>query len=107
MRYLFRSTSYFFRIMWQLRAIILLMFTWILFGAVGIAYTEKIPFRDALYFSCITGLTIGYGDITVKTGAGRIIAVLIGFMGIFFSGLIVAGAVESIRKTMNPSEPDH
>lgn len=90
--------------MWDLRAIILLMFTWIFFGAVGIAYTEKIPFGDALYFSCITGLTIGYGDITVKTGAGRIIAVLIGFMGVFFSGLIVAGAVESIRETLHRSD---
>ena len=90
--------------MWRLRAVILMMFGWILLGAVGIAYTEKIPFGDALYFSSITGLTIGYGDITVKTGAGRIIAVLIGFMGVFFTGLIVAGAIETIRKTIYSSD---
>jgi voltage-gated potassium channel len=90
--------------MWDLRAVILLMFAWILLGAVGISYTEKIPFGDALYFCSITGLTIGYGDITVKTGAGRIIAVLIGFMGVFFTGLIVAGAVETIRKTLPESD---
>jgi hypothetical protein len=60
--------------------------------------------RDAPVLLCITGLTIGYGDITVKTGAGRIIAVLIGFMGVFFTGLIVAGAIETIRKTIHSSD---
>jgi hypothetical protein len=60
--------------------------------------------RDAPVLLCITGLTIGYGDITVKTGAGRIIAVLIGFSGGFFTGLILAGAVETIRKTLQVSD---
>lgn len=53
---------------------------------------------DALYFSFVTGLTIGYGDIVVKSTEGRVIAVLIGFVGVFFTGLIIAAAVESIRK---------
>ena len=100
----FHDVFYFFRIMWLLRSFIILMFFWILLGAVGIAYTEKISFGDALYFSFITGLTIGYGDITVKTAAGRVIAVLIGFIGIFFSGLIIAGAIEVIRKTLHMSD---
>ena len=100
----FHDVFYFFRIMWLLRSFIILMFFWILLGAVGIAYTEKISFGDALYFSFITGLTIGYGDITVKTAAGRVIAVLIGFIGVFFSGLIIAGAIEVIRKTLHMSD---
>ena len=100
----FHDVFYFFRIMWLLRSFIILMFFWILLGAAGIAYTEKISFGDALYFSFITGLTIGYGDITVKTAAGRVIAVLIGFIGVFFSGLIIAGAIEVIRKTLHMSD---
>ncbi len=86
--------------LWRVRAILMLMFVWIMIGAVGIAYTEKISFGDALYFFFITGLTIGYGDIVVKTTVGRLIAVLIGFIGVLFAGLIVAAAVESIRKTV-------
>jgi Ion channel len=98
-------TSYFVQIMWRLRAIFLLMSVWLAIGAVGISYTENIPFGDSLFFSFITGLTIGYGDIVVKTAAGRVIAVLIGFMGVLFTGLIVAAAVESIRKTGHPTHP--
>jgi voltage-gated potassium channel len=90
--------------MWRLRAVLLLMVAWIFLGAAGIAHTEKIPLGDALYFASITGLTIGYGDITAHTGAGRITAVLIGFMGVFYTGLIVAGAVEGVRKTLPMSD---
>jgi len=68
-------------------------------GAVSIALVEKIPFGNALYFSFVTGLTIGYGDIVVKTTLGRIIALFIGFIGILFTGLVIAVAVEAVRRT--------
>jgi voltage-gated potassium channel len=59
---------------------------------------EKLPFGDALYFALITGLTIGYGDIVVKTPVGRILAVLIGIIGVLFSGLVIAVAVRALRE---------
>jgi len=64
---------------------------------------EKGPFGDALYFAFITGLTIGYGDIVMKTVAGRVITILIGFIGIVITGLIVATAVEMVRKILHHS----
>jgi uncharacterized membrane protein len=70
----------------------------------AISYLEKLPFGDALYFALITGLTIGYGDIVVKTPAGRILAVLIGFIGVLFSGLIIAIAVRALRETVEGLE---
>jgi voltage-gated potassium channel len=91
--------------MWRLRAILLLMFIWLVLGALGISYAESISLGDALYFSFITGLTIGYGDIVVKTDVGRMIAILIGFLGVLFTGLIVAGAVESVRRSIHQTHP--
>ena len=59
---------------------------------------------DALYFSFITGLTIGYGDILVSSIPGRIIAVLIGLVGIPFTGMVVAAAVKAVQITMDEEQ---
>ena len=89
----------FFKVIWFFRAIIFALLFIILIGAVAIAFVEKIPLGDALYFSFVTGLTIGYGDIVVKTALGRCVALFIGFIGIVFTGLVIAGAVEAVRRT--------
>jgi len=65
-----------------------------------IAYFEKMPFADALYFTFVTGLTIGYGDIAPVTLTGRVIAILTGLQAILITGLITAAAVSEVRKTM-------
>jgi CBS domain containing-hemolysin-like protein len=79
------------------------MCVWLIIGAAAIAYFEKMPFGDAVYFSFITGLSVGYGDIVPKTVVGRLIAILIGFTGILFTGLVVAASVETIRKSFSRS----
>ncbi len=96
-----RFTTVFFEIIWHIRSLVLFFSLWLAFGAVLIAFVEKIPFGDAVYFSFITGLTIGYGDVVMKTFTGRLISVLIGLTGIIFTGLIVAAAVETIRKVIH------
>jgi len=72
-------------------------------GAAIIAFVEKMPFGDALYFSFVTGLTIGYGEIVVKTFLGRMVAILIGLIGIIFTGMVVAIAVRALQKTVEES----
>ena len=69
----------------------------IMTGATIIAATEKVSFGEAVYFSFITGLTVGYGDIAPITAIGRVISVLLGLIGILFSGVVVATAVEATR----------
>jgi uncharacterized membrane protein len=72
-------------------------------GATIIAFVEKMSFGDALYFSFVTGLTIGYGEIVAKTILGRLVAILIGLIGIVFTGMVVAVAVRALQKSFEES----
>ena len=57
---------------------------------------EGIPLGKAIYFACITGLTIGYGDITPETGWGMIASVAIGLIGMIFTGITIAIATRAL-----------
>ena len=89
----------FLRVIWYFRAIFFAFVFIIIIGATAITLVEKMPFGDALYFTLVTGLTIGYGDIVVKTIPGRCVALCIGLVGIIFTGLVIAAAVEGVRRT--------
>jgi hypothetical protein len=96
---------YFLHSLWKIRAVIFWLLVILVADAVVIAYFEKMPFADALYFTFVTGLTIGYGDIAPVTFIGRVVAILAGFQGMLISGLIIAVAVYALRRTMkNPTE---
>jgi len=88
---------HFFRAIWHVKAVILMLVALMLAGAGAVALVEKMPFKDTLYFAFVTGLTIGYGDIVVKTPFGRLVAILIGLVGILFTGLMVAVLVLAVR----------
>ena len=93
-------SNHFFRITWNLRTLYLMLLSLIMGGAVVIAATEKMSFGKAVYFSFITGLTVGYGDIVPATAIGRIISVVLGLTGILFTGLVVAVTVEAVRRAV-------
>ena len=92
-----RFNTHFLRITWVLRTLYAGLLAFIMAGAVVIAATEKMSFGKAVYFCLITGLTVGYGDIVPGTAIGRIISVLLGLVGILFTGLVVAAAVQAVR----------
>ena len=94
---------HFFRAIWLVKAVILMLIALIVAGAAAVTLAEKMPFSDTLYFAFVTGLTIGYGDIVVKTPFGRLMAVLIGFIGILFTGLMVAVLVYAVRESLEES----
>jgi Ion channel len=50
------------------------------------------------YFTFVTGLTIGYGDLVPKRLLARLISLAIGFIGIQLTGLVAAIAVQALRK---------
>ena len=102
-----RFNHHFFHALWKIRGIVYGLLAWLVVDAAAIAYFEKMPFADALYFTFVTGLTIGYGDIAPVTLAGRVVAILTGLLGILITGLIVAVAVYALRETMNPPTDSH
>ena len=50
---------------------------------------------DALYWAFITALTVGYGDIRPIKKSTRLLAAMIAIIGIMFTGILVAVAVEA------------
>ncbi len=91
-------THIFFRALWHLRGLYLALLSLIMAGAAVFAGVEKTPIGDTVYFAFITGLTVGYGDIVPTTTVGRIISVFLAFVGILFTGLVIAGAVHALRE---------
>jgi len=53
---------------------------------------QYLSYADGLYWSIITAASIGYGDITPVTNIGRIIAAILGSMGVITIG-IIAGLI--------------
>ena len=64
-----------------------------------IGYIEKWRVDEALYFTFVTGLTIGYGDLTPRHMISRLLAVGIGFTGIILTGLVAAVIVQALGAT--------
>jgi len=58
---------------------------------------------DAVYFSFVTGLTIGYGDLVPRQALTRVFAIGIGLCGILLTGLVAAIAVSALRTTLMDS----
>ena len=53
---------------------------------------------DSLYWTFITALTIGYGDIKLIQKSSRLLSIIIGMLGIMFTGLIVALTIATATK---------
>jgi hypothetical protein len=61
---------------------------------------EGWPLGDAVYFTFVTGLTIGYGDLVPRQALARALAIGIGFFGLFVTALIAAIAVHAMRSAL-------
>jgi len=60
---------------------------------------EGWPMSDAAYFTFVTGLTIGYGDLVPVHFGTRLIALVIGFSGILLTGLVAAVGVRALQES--------
>ena len=65
-----------------------------------IGFVEGWSVGDAVYFTFVTGLTIGYGDIVPRQALGRALAIGVGVSGLFLTGLIAGIAVYAMRAAL-------
>ena len=63
---------------------------------------------DSIYWTFITAFTVGYGDIRPKGKLSKVLAVTIAWIGISFTGVLVAATVASttaaIKKHIEPTK---
>lgn len=67
-------------------------------GTVFYHHVEQLKWLDSVYFSVITLTTVGYGDITPKTDAGKIFTIFYVLIGI---GVIAGTANYLLRHALN------
>jgi voltage-gated potassium channel len=78
----------------------------ILLCSVVISRVEHLRLGEAIYFSFVTALTIGYGDIHPETTIGRIVSVFIGFVGLILTGLTVAVLTRALADTVRQTREE-
>ena len=71
-----------------------------------IAVLEGWPLATGVYFGFVTALTIGYGDFAPQLGLTRILAVMLGFVGILMTGLFAAVGVFAMQRAARHAQPE-
>ena len=69
-----------------------------------IGFVTRWSVGEAVYFSFVTGLTIGYGDIVPRQALARALAIGIGICGLFLTGLIAGIAVYALRAALTDTD---
>ena len=68
------------------------------------SFVEGWSLGDAVYFTFVTGLTIGYGDLVPKQAVARALAIVIGYFGLFVTGVVAAIAVHAMRSALTDGD---
>jgi hypothetical protein len=101
-RMFFRALLHGIRILWPALSGVLTAIMGL--GAI-VGLLEDWGIAQGVYFSFVTGLTIGYGDLAPTMAFTKLLAVLIGFLGIVLTGLIAALAVTAFQATPTVKRP--
>jgi len=71
----------------------------IVLGTTGFAAIEGFSVIDAFYFSVVTITTVGFGDLHPVSSAGKVLAIVMIFMGVgTFTGMVAAAAEMFLTK---------
>jgi voltage-gated potassium channel len=101
----FRFLQKFLSVLGAVSLVLLLLFV-VFMGLAAVVYfaergqhfgNSPTSFAESLYFSAITALTIGYGDIVPHSLLGRCASVLLALLGINLTGILAAAAVRALE----------
>jgi voltage-gated potassium channel len=79
--------------------LLLLGFVWIMLTVI-FAWAEDQTLGNAIYFALITGLTVGYGDITPVTPIGKAASAAIAVVGVITAGIYVGIATRAVSMSL-------
>jgi voltage-gated potassium channel len=60
---------------------------------------------DSFYWAFITATTVGYGDIRPASRGSRLISILIALLGLMFTGIVIAVAVQAATIALKSTGP--
>ena len=90
------------RVVWPiLSALIVLMMA---LGLV-VGLREGWSIQESMYFAFVSGLTIGYGDLSPKTLLARTLAICIGLCGVLLTALLAGLAVKAFAAASDDGKP--
>ena len=79
------------------KELMVLYFLVVVIAAVAFGYFEGKPFSDSLWWSFVTAMTVGYGDIVPVTAGGRIVGgLLMHVVPLFVIPLIIVRLVRTL-----------
>jgi hypothetical protein len=96
-RRFFVALSHAIHVTWPVLSVVMAM--QIVLGLL-IGFVEGWSVGDAVYFTFVTGLTIGYGDMIPRQALARALAIGIGVSGFVVTGLIAGIAVYAMHTAL-------
>lgn len=86
------------RLLW----IVYIYFVSVVISSLLFSYFEQKPLLDSIYWSFITALTIGYGDLSPATVEGRLVGIIFSHFWIFLLiPMIIANLINNIIEDKN------
>lgn len=76
----------------------------IVVGGTLISFFEGMSFTDGIWWAFVTTTTVGYGDISPSTGAGRVIACILMITGIGLIGSLTSSITSYFMNDNNSGE---
>jgi voltage-gated potassium channel len=82
-----------------------LMATLIIALGLIVGRIESWNWFDSIYWAFITAITVGYGDIRPLQPVPRLLSILIALVGVTFTGLLVALAIDAATLSFDDVRP--
>ena len=87
-------------LLWELAGVFAFLTLVILAGGMLLARFDGLPFGEAIYLAFVTALTVGFGDLTPRSGAARVVTVVLAFFGMLLFGILIATAVHAMDEAL-------
>lgn len=94
-----RMFYYIWQMVYKGRNVLVVFLVNIVAGGLLMSLFDGLSILDGQYLAFITGMTIGYGDLSPESLPARVVAILVGINGLVLTGVIIAFAVRALELT--------